>query len=76
MTDDAKYIVTKDGCMVIFENFLEHSRFIGLRPISAGFIWFDGGRCGCYGRSESLKLESRPEIDTEIAVRKIMRFES
>ena len=33
-----------------------------LHPVSAGFV---GNNSGCYGKSESLRLSSRPE-DTEI----------
>jgi len=38
---------------------------IARRPVSAGFVRFVGGKVVCFGRSETLKLSSRP-IDTEI----------
>ena len=37
-----------------------------LRPLSAGFVEQRGDRLVCYGRSESLRLDSRPEADTFI----------
>ena len=67
----AKYIVA-DGSMIVFSAAIKHSEFRSWNPTSAGFISFstnkDGGVvCSCYGRSESLGIESNPEKDTRIA---------
>lgn len=75
-----KYIVTDGGHMVVFSELIQHSRFSGLDPISAGFISIyakkdENGHAiptvSCYGESISLRLPSREE-DTAIAEKQIL----
>ena len=85
-----KYIIFKDGGLevpIIFPETMDHSQFVGFRPISAGFVSFYGGdvplegaSCNdnailaCVGgESTSLGLKSRLVEDKEILVKEIMR---
>lgn len=36
------------------------------KPISAGFVTIRQDRVECYGKSETLNLESRNEVDTKL----------
>lgn len=68
---DKKYIITKEGCIIVFPGTFKHSDFSHFNPIRAGFIAF-GVKNGdpsvsCYGESFSLGLKSDPEKDTLIA---------
>ncbi|KFZ26307.1 MAG: hypothetical protein KQ78_01480 [Candidatus Izimaplasma bacterium HR2] len=81
MTKEAKYIVVKmrtgiDGTwenhIIPFSSNIIHSciaeNFGSKRHIvSAGFIKFAEEGPFCYGRSESLGKDSRPEVDTLLA---------
>jgi hypothetical protein len=74
MMFEVKYIVTKNNQIIIFSYSIQHSEFQHFNPISAGFISISNGIngnpiCSCYGRSISLGLSSRPEEDTDIAMR-------
>lgn len=73
-----KYITFEDDVLglqhvVIFSNYIKHSDMADImarlyaRPISAGFVELSDEGPVCYGRSESLRLDSRPEIDTKLA---------
>lgn len=73
-----KYIVVDSGMsddMHIFPSHLNHNNVadkIGGRVISAGFLSIDPDKNGdveisCYGKSISLNVDSRPEIDTYLA---------
>jgi hypothetical protein len=72
-----KYIITKDGVIIVFSELLQHSDFKKFEPISAGFISFgirsmDGEMtCNCYGESISLGLKSNPDEDVKIARRQL-----
>jgi len=71
-----KYVVTKEGTIIVFPELLQHSEFRGFEPISAGFISFGVNKegnptCSCYGESISLGLKSNPEEDTIIAKRQL-----
>jgi len=70
MSEEQKYVKTKAGVIIVFQASIFHSRMKYVAEIvSAGFICFSGGavpQCKCYGRSESLNLES-DQKDTEIA---------
>jgi hypothetical protein len=70
MSEEQKYVKTKDGTIIIFQAPILHSKMRHIADIvSAGFICFGRigiSQCKCYGRSESLDLESDPK-DTEIA---------
>ena len=79
MNDNQKYIVTKDGEMIIFSPLLNHSQFRHFEPVSAGFISFGVGAGNrlvvqCYGESVSLGLHSYREKDEAIAMKQ-MNFE-
>lgn len=66
---ELKYVRTKDDIIIVFKEPIFHSKMRCIAEIvSAGFIIISGVRaqCKCYGRSESLDLESDPK-DTEIA---------
>lgn len=70
-----KYVVFKDLHLdqempYIFPNAITHSdfakRIVG-RPISAGFCRLNAdGMWEAYGRSESLRLDSRPSEDSDL----------
>jgi len=71
MIGNPKYVIV-DGSVIVFSPAIKHSSFESMKPTSAGFISFgvdkDGNpSCSCYGKSESLKLESNPEEDTKKA---------
>lgn len=69
---NAKYVVFEDNGledMMIFSSLQKHVDIVhaaDLNPISAGFI--DHG-LHCFGESNSLNLEARPEEDRAIARR-------
>ena len=79
MNDHPKYVVTKDGEMIIFSPLLNHSQFKGLEPVSAGFISFGtdwhsnrhGITVQCYGESVTLDIKSRMEKDELIAMKQL-----
>jgi len=80
MFDDAKYIVFEDNGLediVIFSILQTHNVMahrLRFRAISAGFIRIsDDGEPVCYGKSESLRLDSRALEDTSIAKRALNR---
>ena len=59
-----KYIITKEGKILVFNEWFQHSEFKHFEPISAGFISFGVNQnrnptCCCYGESISLGLKSR-----------------
>lgn len=63
-----KYVIV-NGSVIVFSPAIKHNTFESMKPTSAGFISFgvdkDGNpSCTCFGKSESLKLESNPEEDT------------
>ena len=70
--------------MIIFPETIKHSKFKAMNPIRAGFIdiftvkdpEYDGyiASCNCFGKSTSLKLESDPKKDSELAKRYIVNF--
>ena len=72
-----KYIKTEDDVIIVFPELLQHSRFKGFKPVSAGFISIGYSnkqqctQCTCYGESISLGLKSDPE-DSKIAFQQIL----
>jgi hypothetical protein len=71
-----KYVITRDEVIIVFPELIEHHQFSNFEPVSAGFISFgtdDRGqmKCQCYGKSISLRIESRPEEDTRIAMQQL-----
>ncbi len=67
-----KYVIfeTKGGLFhpVLFSDHTTHSqvRLKKAKPISAGFVDLGILEVKCWGKSESLGLESRGEVDAEI----------
>lgn len=71
-----KYVVFKNSGMILwpYSDFIYHSHIAAAArqgdadniPISAGFATITADDCNCYGESVSLRLKSRPEIDTRI----------
>lgn len=64
---ELKYVRFEEG-LAVFPNFLAHkdiAKTSFLMPISAGFVKIENGEVNCYGKSISLKLESR-EKDKEL----------
>jgi len=73
-------------CPIIFSNLIQHSQFRGLNPISAGFIKIESTQINtkimdrevkdisikCYGRSDSLNIESREE-DSELVKNDVLK---
>ena len=71
-----KYVITKDGVIIVFPELLQHSEFRRFEPKSAGFISFGVNKqgnptCSCFGESISLGLKSNEEEDTFIAQRQL-----
>lgn len=67
---DPKYVIVESDtgieCPILFPNYLIHAdvafRFNrAQRVVSAGFFSLGDGKAHCWGKSESLKVESRPE---------------
>ena len=76
MFTNVKYVVTKDNEIIVFGELMQHKDFKHMNPISAGFIAFGINKqgnptCNCYGKSISLGLKSREDIDTDIAKRQL-----
>jgi len=66
-----KYVrLEKYNSIIVFPEFIEHSRFKFLDPVSAGFCFIDTEKqeVDCYGESVSLGLKSM-EDDSKIAKR-------
>lgn len=63
-----KYVITIEGC-IIFSPTISHDKIVvdNATILSAGFvrIQISGGSVDfhCYGRSESLDIDSRPDAD-------------
>jgi hypothetical protein len=72
-----KYIMLKDKGIVMFSGLLNHNEVAQAfreKPLSAGFVSFDGsGGVNCYGESISLGIKSREE-DGEIAQRQLYEY--
>lgn len=75
---ELKYVVTRynqNETMFIFPNWVEHHKFakhMGI-PISAGFINMNTRTC--YGKSVTLRLDSRGEEDTAI-LRRLLGYQN
>lgn len=68
MTLPPKYIIINRAFPVIFHSGFEHVDEANDRRVtSAGFIRrLPNGKFECYGKSESLDIESNPERDSKI----------
>jgi len=80
---DYKYIIVDNGesgteIPIIFSYRIAHSNiaqgYVG-KVVSAGFcqINLENGYVGCFGKSQSLKLESRGFVDAEIIKKELNR---
>lgn len=61
-----------EDTVIIFPQWVVHADVahrLRVTPISAGFIAIDfvDGKVVCYGHSESLRLESVPDVDSKAA---------
>jgi hypothetical protein len=64
-----KYIKTIDNEIILFPEHIMHSDFRNLKPISAGFFYYESSNyIVCHGHSISLNLSSDVN-DSEIANR-------
>ena len=70
MFSACKYVVMKtidSEVMYMFSSRVVHktvsNKMEGI-PVSAGFVGRSGGELACFGKSESLRLRSRPEDNT------------
>lgn len=69
---DAKYVKINGDRLIIFPKTMMHSDFKHMNPITAGFVRQkmhdnDNIELECFGRSESLNLNSDASEDTYIA---------
>lgn len=71
---EQKYIRTKDNEFIFFPSTIEHVRFIGFNPISAGFCEINGDVVKCWGDSYSLGIYSM-EDDTIMATKQVLGIE-
>lgn len=78
MNGEAKYIVFKNDfgqeIPLVFDAVLPHNSFKVLGDIiSAGFVQFSEEGACCFGKSISLKLDSRGKEDSELINWRILR---
>ena len=69
MIGECKYVILKKNAVpVLFQASVEHKDEANGRPVrSAGFVKLTkSGEICCYGRSESLGIESKPEVDSKL----------
>lgn len=76
MNTDWKYVVIDEywggPTLIMFPPTLIHADMAASvkgEVLGAGFVTFASGKPVCYGRSESLKKDSRGELDTKLALR-------
>ena len=76
MDTKQKYVRLKDyDEIIIFPQIIQHSRFRGMDPISAGFCHVQKDKVVCFGESVSLRLKSK-EDDTLKATKQIYGWEA
>ena len=70
---EQKYVVLETGEFIIIAPTLSHCDVVSSsnpKPVSAGFcrIYFEDNKFNvtCYGKSQTLKLDSRIQVDTDI----------
>lgn len=71
MFSEPKYIRTDNDQIIMFPETMKHEQFKQFNPQSAGFVKMKVDAEGiihaeCSGRSNSLDMESTPEIDTRL----------
>lgn len=70
MDTKQKYIRREYGEIIIFPATIEHSDFMMMNPISAGFCYVHEDKVVCFGESVSLGLKSK-EDDSLMATKQI-----
>lgn len=80
--NEVKYVIV-EGCAIVFSAAIQHRDMVGYNQKceGAGFVRFDTAIdpeygdtiivAKCYGRSISLGIESRPDIDSMIVTRQL-----
>jgi len=64
---DYKYLVDEYGGLLIFPPYVVHSDVARQCPhgiVGAGFVSISEGKVCCYGRSHSLRIDSRGKMDS------------
>ena len=65
-----KYIIIDQGyaeVAVLFDVSINHSDMhVDAAIVSAGFVDIVDGKAHCFGMSESLDMDSRPELDSKL----------
>ena len=70
-----KYIkIAPYGEIIIFPCSIEHSVFKGMGAVTAGFCYIDADKVRCFGKSISLKLESNPKVDSDLATKQLFGY--
>jgi len=76
MDTKQKYVRLKEyDEIIIFPQIIQHSDFIGMNPISAGFCYIHKDKVVCFGESISLRLSSK-EDDTLMATKQIYGWDA
>ncbi len=44
-----------------------------IKPVAAGFFTCSNGVIKCYGKSDSLKLKSRPDKDKDVVINQLIK---
>lgn len=78
---NGKYIIYVDPASdeetpIIFPFWLSHASVARLhnhQPVSAGFVYLNGEVVVAYGRSDILKLDSRPDEDSRLIQRMLRK---
>lgn len=70
MSRRMKYILNDNGTPYIFPDHIDHSYFRsmvcpGNEILGAGFVCISDNKYHCFGKSVSLKVESRNETDSD-----------
>jgi hypothetical protein len=77
---EMKYIVISINgieCSIIFDPFISHSEMAkNFKVVSAGFlnVYDKDGKIavGCYGKSDTLKIKAREEVDSALIQRRLI----
>jgi hypothetical protein len=71
-----KYVRLKDyNEIIIFPEIIEHSTFRNLEPVSAGFCYINKDHIACFGKSISLRLDSK-EDDSFWATKQVFGWDA
>ena len=64
---DYKYLVDENGGCLVFPPYVIHSdaaRYNPFEIVGAGFFSINEGKVCCYGKSVSLRIDSRGKMDS------------